>query len=72
LTFNFNNFAYLLDWWGVCSNVQAMKLNSIPEKLREQLRKAGRIRAAQITTEQRIEYGKRAWATRIAKARKAA
>jgi hypothetical protein len=49
-----------------------MKLNSIPEKLREQLRKAGRIRAAQITTEQRIEYGKRAWATRIAKARKAA
>lgn len=46
-----------------------MKQNSLPDKLREQLRKAGRIRAAQITKEQRREYGKRAWATRLARAR---
>ena len=37
--------------------------------VREQMRKAGRARASQITRAERIEYGRRAWLTRLARAK---
>ena len=44
--------------------------DQIPEKLREQMRKAGRARAAMMKTEDRRGYGRKAWQTRLARARK--
>jgi hypothetical protein len=46
-----------------------MKPSSIPESLRQKLAKGGRIRAAQMTKEERQSNGRKAWATRLAKAR---
>ena len=43
----------------------------IPDAVREQMRKAGQSRAAQMTTADREKYGRKAWRTRIANARKA-
>lgn len=40
----------------------------IPEKVRRQLVKAGKARAAKMTREDRQEYGRKAWQTRIARA----
>lgn len=42
----------------------------VPEKVREQMRKAGQARAAQMTTEDRRKFGRKAWQTRIANASK--
>jgi len=47
-----------------------MKRKPIPEALREQLRKAGQIRAAQMTREDRQKYGRKAWQTRLRNAEK--
>lgn len=43
---------------------------ALPDSIRKKLQKAGRARAAQMTSEDRSEYGRRAWQTRLAKARK--
>jgi hypothetical protein len=42
----------------------------IPEAVREQMRKAGQARAAQMTTADREKYGRKGWQTRLANARK--
>lgn len=43
----------------------------IPESLRQQLSKAGKVRAKQFTTEELSRAGKRSWEVRLAKAREA-
>jgi len=37
----------------------------IPNALRQKLQKAGRARAAQITTKERQKFGRKAWQTRL-------
>jgi hypothetical protein len=41
----------------------------IPETILKALRRGGQIRAAQITRQERQEFGRRSWATRLARAR---
>lgn len=42
---------------------------TIPDEIRRQLVKAGKARAAKMTTEERQEYGRKAWQTRIRNAK---
>lgn len=48
-----------------------MKRKNIPESILRKLRKGGLARAAQLTPALRSKFGKRAWQTRIRRARKA-
>jgi hypothetical protein len=45
-------------------------ISQIPESIRLKLVKAGKARAARITHEERVEWGKRSWAKRIEAARR--
>jgi hypothetical protein len=44
---------------------------TLPAAVAEQLRKAGQRRAAQMTTADRQKYGRKAWQTRISRAKSA-
>ena len=51
---------------------ETMKTNTkseIPESLRAQMSRAGKARQAQMTASERQELGRKAWATRLARAR---
>lgn len=57
--------------WLVARGVVSGQMKpKVPEKVREQMRKAGQARAAQMTTEDRRKFGRKAWQTRIANASK--
>lgn len=45
-----------------------MRRKVIPESVRDQLRRAGQVRAAQMTREDRQKFGRKAWQTRITRA----
>lgn len=54
------------------SDMSKAATTDIPESVRQQLKQASKAACKKLTTEQRREFGRRAWQTRLENARKKA